>query len=173
MQEAHPTAVAACCVLEQCEAFVGTLTQAQLSAPSISLQNSTIGQHLRHLLDHFAAPLAALEGGTIDYDHRERGVPVETDLDAALGRIREVRERINVVGFEAGGGAAIVRVMLSANGDEAELESTLARELAFAAHHAVHHQAMMAAIAHEQGLTPPTGFGRAPSTLRHDRGTRS
>jgi len=61
-----------------------------------------------------------------------------------------------------------VRVMLCADGQHAELGSTLGRELAFAAHHAVHHHAMVAAIAAEFGLSAPDGFGRAPSTIHHE-----
>ena len=62
-----------------------------------------------------------------------------------------------------------VRVMVSAEGAEASLGSTLARELAFAVHHAVHHNAMIASIAGELGIACPAGFGKAPSTANHER----
>ena len=45
-----------------------------------------------------------------------------------------------------------VRCMLSAQGDEQRLRSSLAREIAFASHHATHHHAMMASIALEHGV---------------------
>jgi hypothetical protein len=48
------------------------------------------------------------------------------------------------------------------------LGSTLARELAFASHHAIHHHAMMKAIAQEHGQAAESGFGVAPSTLNHE-----
>jgi hypothetical protein len=59
--------------------------------------------------------------------------------------------------------------MLSGEGDEAELTSTFAREVAFATHHAIHHNAMIAAIAASFGVTIPAGFGKAPSTVNHER----
>ncbi len=62
-----------------------------------------------------------------------------------------------------------VRVMVGADGSTAELRSTLARELAFAAHHAVHHHAMVRAIAAEFGREMPEDLGKAPSTLHHER----
>lgn len=61
-----------------------------------------------------------------------------------------------------------VRVMVSGDGAETELVSSLARELAFATHHAVHHQAMMRAIAGEFGVEASSDFGKAPSTINHE-----
>jgi hypothetical protein len=59
--------------------------------------------------------------------------------------------------------------MLSGDGHEAELESTLGRELVFATHHAIHHHAMMSAIASEFGIKVGPDFGKAPSTINHER----
>ena len=44
----------------------------------------------------------------------------------------------------------------------------LGRELAFAAHHGVHHNAMINAICAELGVATPHGFGKAPSTINHE-----
>lgn len=162
-------AAAAAAVLGQCEAFLGGLSESAYTAPSARLMGSTIGQHVRHSVDHFAAALRALEGEAIAYDHRERNTPIESDLAAASARIRELRDALRGIGGSACAERVRVRVMLTSEGDEAELHSTLARELAFAAHHATHHHAMMAAIASEVGAACPAGFGKAPSTLHHER----
>jgi hypothetical protein len=62
-----------------------------------------------------------------------------------------------------------VQVMTSP-GTEVCLRSTIAREIAFATHHAVHHQAMMRAIAKElQAECLDASFGVAPSTIDHER----
>ena len=62
----------------------------------------------------------------------------------------------------------------------AALPSTVARELGFAAHHAIHHMAMIKIIAtHGQvgKLDPvkdlPADFGRAPSTVQYDSNSSS
>jgi hypothetical protein len=54
------------------------------------------------------------------------------------------------------------------------LTSTIGRELGFAAHHAIHHMALIKIIATQSaGLSAdhdlPADFGRAPSTVQHDR----
>ena len=159
-------------VLCQCRDLLRAVTDDVYRAESRVLVGGTIGKHLRHTLDHIAAALAARDGGTIDYDHRERGVPVETDRAEASRVIDSLRARLAEVRGGSLDAPVRVRVMTDADGSEAELGSTRARELAFATHHAVHHQAMMRAIAAEFGVQTRPEFGRAPSTLNHDRATR-
>jgi len=61
--------------------------------------------------------------------------------------------------------------------NEIELSSTIGRELGFAAHHAIHHMAMVKIIVVETiGLDVkelPPDFGRAPSTVQHDNNKTS
>lgn len=143
---------------------------------------SSIGQHVRHALDHFSAALRWLEGGAvIDYDRRARATPVETErasaieeVESLLGALEGVGgcggDAVGDVGGESGG--VMVRVMVASDGTMAELPSTLERELAFAAHHAIHHHAMVGAIAREFGLPVAAGFGKAPSTVEHECGRK-
>jgi hypothetical protein len=166
--------IAACAdsLLAQSRAFVEH-SRDRYTDPCASMMNGTIGAHLRHNLDHFGAAInAAADDAPIDYDHRARGTPVETDPEAALDVIDDLRARLAAL-LENGchDRAVTVRMMLSADGDEARMRSTLARELAFAAHHALHHHAMMGAIAYAHGLSIPPGFGKAPSTLNHESST--
>ncbi|MGP1309857.1 MAG: hypothetical protein ACTS27_06645 [Phycisphaerales bacterium] len=166
--------VAACAdaLLAQSRTFADH-ARAHYAAPCASMFNGTIGAHLRHNLDHFGAALGACSRPEtlIDYDHRERGTPVESEPDAAIEVIDALRARLRDLLDGRGEDHEVsVRMMLTAGGEEAALRSTLTRELAFAAHHAVHHHAMMAAIAHAHGLTIPAGFGKAPSTLNHESG---
>ncbi len=153
-------------VLAQCAAFVDGLDETDYTAPSERFFGATIGQHVRHTLDHYAAALGA-GGEAIDYDHRERGTPIEGDAGAASARIAQLRGDLDAIATDCCARPVTIRVMLTAGGDDAELASNLARELAFASHHAIHHMAMMASIADERGVSIPDGFGKAPSTLEH------
>jgi hypothetical protein len=174
---------AACALLEQCAAFVREIPDAAYAAEATTVQGGTIGKHLRHVLDHYAAALDAsgLDAAAsdphppeIDYDHRERDVPMESSRAAALARLGAVRARIESIDGAPSCAAVLdtpvrVRVMVAGDGAETSLRSTLGRELAFATHHAVHHQAMMKTIAGEFGIQAAPDFGRAPSTLCHER----
>lgn len=162
-------AAAADAILAQCAGFVEALPDRAYTADSRLIRGGSVGKHVRHVLDHFSAIFTAADlGEAIAYDRRERNVPMETQREHALTTIAELRGRVTQSGPTLGG-TVRVRVMLSASGQEAELSSTVAWELAFATHHAIHHHAMMAAIAKELGLVTPAGFGKAPSTLHHER----
>lgn len=168
-------AAAAEALLEQARGLIEVLDDSAYTYCSPVMMRGTIGKHVRHCLDHFSAALGAVEDGAggggepIDYDRRERNVPMETDRAEALRTIAGLREILGRVDAGASGRDVEVRVMLSAAGEEATLRSSLGRELAFAAHHAQHHHAMMKVIADELGVATPEGFGKAPSTLNYER----
>jgi uncharacterized damage-inducible protein DinB len=167
-----PVAAAAIAMLDQCAAFVCAAGAAYADESRI-LKGGTIGKHVRHTLDHFRAALeGAAAGVVVDYDHRERDVPMETEQAAALEAIAMLRRRLARVVDTELDRPLRVRVLLTADGQEAELRSTLGRELAFATHHAVHHCAMLGAIAAEFAVPTEDGFGKAPSTLKHERNVR-
>jgi hypothetical protein len=160
---------AADALLGQCGEIVRVIDDEVYVLPSRVLRGGTIGKHLRHTLDHYAAIVAdAVGGNPIDYDHRVRGVPVETDRGAAGDEIRSVRTAL--AGLRGAAHEPVrIRVMLAAEGAEALLDSTLAREIAFATHHGIHHVAMMKAIAAEAGVLLGDEVGKAPSTLQFER----
>ena len=162
-------------VLEQCAELLGTMSDGVYAAPSQVLPAGTIGKHMRHILDHFAAVLlspgldSVLTGAPIDYDQRNRNTPDETMRSAAIGRIHACCRELGSLGAGSDDRPVTVRMMMAADGTNATMKTTLGRELAFAAHHAQHHLAMIAAIAREQGATVPCGLGKAPSTLNFER----
>lgn len=156
-------------MLDQCAAFVRAVPPGAYTIESKALKGGTIGKHVRHTLDHYRAALAACEGSVIDYDRRERDVPMESRPDAALQAIAELRGVIEALGRGDMASPVKIRIMVSGDGAEVELGSTLARELAFASHHAVHHHAMLGAIAEEVGVSVSQDFGKAPSTISYER----
>jgi len=164
----------AAALVEQAVAVVESVSDETFRRESKSFAGGTIGKHFRHCLDHFAAALVAAQesGAVIEYDRRRRNVPMETCRVTAAAALRSVMEQLREVESERGSLPVRVRVMLTGDGEEVELSSTLARELAFAAHHAVHHHAMIKAIGEEFGERMPSEFGKAPSTINYERSGR-
>ena len=170
--ESDPACVAgaACAVLDQCARFIECLPEGCYARESRLLQGGTIGKHVRHTVDHFAAAVGWLDAGEpIDYDHRSREVPMETSPTVAIEAIGRLRHRLVSLDGHAMGRPVRVRVMVAGDGTEATLDSSLGRELHFAFHHAVHHHAMLKAIAGEFGVEAPSDFGVAPSTVNFQR----
>jgi uncharacterized damage-inducible protein DinB len=165
-----PVAFAARAMLDQCEAFIRAIDGPFYAADSSVLKGGSIGKHVRHVLDHYRAIFAAISGNSVvDYDRRERNVPMETSPAAALDAIGRLRSELDRLGSAAMGSPIRIRVMLGGDGSQAELISSIGRELAFATHHAVHHHAMLGAIASEFGVQTGPEFGKAPSTINHER----
>jgi hypothetical protein len=147
------------------------------------MMGASIGQHVRHSMDHME--LAALiatnrihETNTpieLHYDLRVRGGTAEHDMAQAEQRILQVKEVFTElsersISNEEQNLSVKAAFMLSHDGIEYGLMSTIHRELGFCAHHAIHHMAMIRLIAiHHAGLSNlPSDFGRAPSTLNFD-----
>jgi hypothetical protein len=158
---------------------------------------ASIGQHFRHSLDHIeratsaAAAVIIIGPGSINnggpeqdvrsmihYDIRSRDTPDETDWYAAKTRIAAIDDKLHRLTLNGDDKCAngLVDACFYLNGgseaEEVALPSTMARELGFAAHHAIHHMAMVRIIVQQQPKLPanviPNDFGRAPSTIRYD-----
>src|SRR5215467_1085665 len=56
--------------------------------------SGSIGEHVRHTLDHIAALLKADGFQPLSYDHRQRGSAVETDLQAAVEQVFHLMELV-------------------------------------------------------------------------------
>lgn len=131
--------------------------------------SGSVGEHVRHALDHIAALVSANPTQPpfeLSYDHRERGTRIETDPDAALMQIFRLQAALDRWAAESLDTPIQVVTRLSAAGDTVAGWSTLARELAFVISHTIHHQAMMAVLLAWQGIGLPDRFGYAPSTPR-------
>ena len=136
----------------------------------------SVGPHFRHLLDHYQALLRGLENtDVIDYDNRHRDIQIQTNPQAAKNQMRILRDTLK--GLANGMPqvyAADHRVFtVFKSGLQGEFEfkstSTLARELVFISHHAVHHFALVRQQCAAAGLNLDPDFGKAPSTVAYER----
>lgn len=130
--------------------------------------NASIGGHYRHCLDHFRVLLESAASGDLNFDHRERGTLVENDRFAALNASRELR-----AAFEKLDPSLVSRQLnvtcktsYSSRGSQTA-PSSVGREVMYSVAHAVHHYALIGIMCGVMGWRLPTGFGVAPSTLKH------
>jgi hypothetical protein len=154
--------------LEQGEALLTQLSDEDYTRKVALAFNASIGGHYRHCLDHFRSLLDAGIQGDLNYDHRERGTLIENDRFAALNATRELRE-----GYERLDPMLLMRPLnvtcktsYATSGSQAS-PSTVGREIMYSVAHAVHHYALIGVMCGVMRLRMPTGFGVAPSTLKH------
>lgn len=131
---------------------------------------STIGSHMRHILDHYDCFLAGLESGCVDYDARAREERLETARGDMIVALRGLIDRLGDIDPLDGDRELAVRMDCGMRGQsDAWTRSTTARELQFLLSHTVHHYALVAIRLRLSGREPGPGFGVSPSTLRHRR----
>ena len=130
--------------------------------------NASIGQHYRHVLDHFLCLEAGLAVGEIDYDNRERNPRLETDLEYACATTNKLIRVFREYDLELLNRTCFVKYSVGyGNVAPVRLPSVVARELAFCIGHAVHHYAIVRLLCDSVGVEVVPEFGVAPSTLKH------
>ena len=152
-------------ILEHLEQLLAEVSPADYVTPIAALQNATIGQHVRHILELFECLLQSQATRRLDYDQRQRNIRTETDQEYALSVIHNVRDAIDMDNFDL----TLVQKYQEDLSDIIEIPSTYYRELIFNIEHAIHHQATIRMGM--QALCPriqlPISFGVADSTLHH------
>lgn len=159
-----------CIQLRMLDALLQQLHTSGYGSPVPVLGNSSIGMHVRHILEFYQCLSTGLADGVVNYDRRERNVAVETDLLAAGVALREV------VDFVEGCTVNLSIQLLSGEeeGDKKGLiaiDSSLFRELLYNLEHTIHHLAMIRIALRATGMEHlvSEAFGVAPSTLRSGR----
>lgn len=128
---------------------------------------ASVGEHVRHCLDHVRALLDALQTGRLDYDRRARGTQVESDPAAALESIQRLLVDLAAIDRDIADEALTMTTLLAAEGPAIEVQTTAGREFSFVLSHTIHHNALVGAMLRTLDAPVPDRFGYAPSTLRH------
>jgi len=132
------------------------------------LSGSTIGQHLRHIMEFFVCLHDGYEKGLINYDKRERDIMLETNRSCAINLIHALREEVTrkdpmqQLRME-------VCYSLSESVLPIMVATTYERELIYNIEHTVHHMALIkiGVKAFAENIELPSGFGVAVSTIKH------
>lgn len=128
--------------------------------------NSSIGGHIRHILDHYHCFFQGLDNGTIDYDARQRDESIENDPEKGRQLFQQYGDILAALEIPLD---RVVRVKMDTGAGHGRgwSTSTVQRELQFLLSHTVHHYALIATICVLSGASVPADFGVAPSTLRY------
>lgn len=154
-------------ILNQLVSLVSQVSEAEFVKQADTLNNSTIGQHLRHTLEFFICFEKGYEKGHINYDKRSHDMLLENDKFLALGALEKIREFVQHDNAER---PLKLEVGYGIMDDSFEIVDTnYTRELVYNIEHAVHHMAIIKIGVREvcPHIKLPADFGIAASTLRH------
>ncbi len=151
-------------VFNHLELLFNKLSTVEYTASIPELEGSTIGQHVRHILEFYGCLYTGYELGLFSYDKRARDLRLENDINFASLTLRELERKMTelpgnkVLAMEAELGMMTQMV-----------NTTFDREVLYLAEHSVHHLAII-----KTGLrckfphiALPPDFGVARSTQRY------
>lgn len=147
----------------------------RLSAPQYNqiaepFLQSSIGQHMRHILDVFHATMSWPHCEIIDYDIRRRTHMVEKDKSMAIDEWQGITQWLKGIECDQLNKRLEVKNEVNATRQISVLShSTFARELSFISTHAVHHFALIRVSLFYQGISSGDTFGMAPTTATYYR----
>lgn len=154
--------------LEQCDVIVSHLQSLPSHQADRLYQDAGIGCHIRHVLDHFAALQAGSMRGCIDYDKRNRGSLVETNLPEAKTALCNFRAWLIATELPD----VPVQVMCEVGFESTQTtatQSSLHREMLYVINHTVHHAAYIKLLMLGDDVVLPAHIGVAPVTASYRR----
>lgn len=131
------------------------------------LSGSSLGQHIRHIVELYQAVKKSGISGEINYDNRERNPVIETSPQAAAIEIQHLLDFLEDIQQDKS---------LILSGDFSKdsytslrINTSLFRELAYNLEHSIHHQALIKIGLIHLGLLHliDADFGLAPATIRY------
>lgn len=126
---------------------------------------SSIGVHMRHILDVFNCVLKGMDEGIVDLSARERNELAEVNVAVGLAYFEEIQMKLRKI--EPANLERIVKVKDDLGLGMVTANYTLAGALIQAHSHAIHHFASIGYIISQLGIDLPDGdFGYNPTTPR-------
>ena len=158
-------------ILNNLEEIVGMITKLDDRSYRLKLEvlsGSSIGAHVRHILEFYLCLFNSKDATVVCYDDRKRDGRIETDKFFALETVEEIKSFLNKIVLDKT--LLLKSNMSTLENKELFLETSVFRELAYAFEHSVHHQALIKIGIRELGFEHVLGktFGIAPSTIRYE-----
>ena len=148
---------------ELADLLAATADETYLWKPDGGVSGS-IGAHVRHVLDHVRVLVDRPAHRTVTYDRRQRDTTIEHSRADAIQALRRMVYRLRASTDAPHDEMLVLEALVERGRPPVAVTTSLARELVFALQHTIHHQAIIAVLLHEVGVSTPAQFGYAPST---------
>ena len=145
---------------------INQLEHSDYKKPLENLSGSSIGQHVRHVIEFYQCLMNGYETGIIDYDKRIRNKMIEESREFALQCINKIVFDIEQSSLKK---ILSLEIFYEHENETIKLSTTFERELVYNIEHSVHHMALLKIGIKEinENILLPSEFGVAVSTIRH------
>ncbi|RFS15540.1 DinB family protein [Emticicia sp. C21] len=153
-------------VINQLKDLLNQINSNEYTESLAVLNESSIGQHVRHTIEFFQCLIKGSLTGIVDYDARERNLLIETNLLFALNVLTEIEHS---VATEPNLYRTLkIKVNYGENNFEF-IESNFMRELVYMIEHSIHHFALIRIGIQEnfRHIQIEPTFGVAYSTIKY------
>ncbi|MFD2727473.1 hypothetical protein [Hyunsoonleella rubra] len=148
--------------LQKSQVLLDNLTNAQLCDASVPPYYSSIGCHIRHILDFYDCIFNSDENNKVDLTARSRNKVVECDCGHAQDYLNSIIKKLNMASFDI---KDTVLVSDDLGLGKTEIPYTYGSLLAQANSHTIHHYAIINYIFDSLGITiNDAEFGYNPTT---------
>ena len=149
--------------LQKASELLLSIDQESYIDESIAPYHSSIGSHIRHVLDFFNCIIEGLDANKIDLTSRKRDERISTQIPFALDSILTIQQTL--LNFAEVNTDYLVHVTDNLGQGNVTVNYTLESILAHANSHAVHHFATIGYMLHQLNVQHTvTGFGYNPTT---------
>ena len=137
------------------------LSDKEYSKPCGILSDSSIGEHIRHILEMFQCLENSYDSGILNYDNRERDKRIETKIQFAKQFILDIKSGLKRDN-------KIIYLEQTFNGLTFRIQSNYYRELLYNLEHCIHHQALIKVVVLQyDNIVLDKNFGVARSTIEY------
>ena len=148
-------------VLSKIKVLLGEIEEGPYRKPHPQFLDSSIGGHVRHIIDFYELYLEGSLEGIVNFTKRKRDLGLESDPRAAWNAVSRIEEALEKR-LDHGDGKISV---ISDSGES--FASSHGRELEFLAGHTVHHNAMIVAMCQSLGVFVSPEMALAQSTIEY------
>jgi hypothetical protein len=152
-------------ILNQLIMLIRQLNNNDYKASVNTLSGSSIGGHVRHIIEFYECLIRGYESGLVNYDARQRNIQLETKADYAIDILIALSATLNTVKKDR---MLMLSMDLSSGDHPVVIDTTFYRELAYNIEHAIHHMAIIKIAVQSEHVSViiPENFGVAYSTLK-------
>jgi len=147
--------------LDELTDLLNQLSDPLYSKPCTALSSSSIGEHMRHIIEMFQCLENSYESEVLNYDSRERSKRIETETQFKNECILKIKK-----GLKPDNKILFLEQMI--DGLTFGIQSNYYRELLYNLEDCVHHQALIkVAVLQFENVLLKENFGVARSTIEY------
>lgn len=151
-------------VLVQLTTSLDQLSGEQYAQPCKTLSNTSIGKHVRHVIELFQCLENGYTDGIVNYEKRKRDALIENDREYAVSLLHAI-----AVGIDRPDKQLILESSYSEHSNESiRITTNYHREVMYNLEHTIHHMALIRiGIREVSDIQLSENYGVASSTIKH------